>query len=57
MDILYLARTLGYSVKEFPVQWAHDEGSKVKAVSASFEMLRDVLDIPILHSEINLIKV
>jgi dolichyl-phosphate beta-glucosyltransferase len=54
VDILYLARMLGYSVKEFPVQWAHDEGSKVKAVSASFEMLRDVLDIPMLHSEINL---
>ena len=56
VELLYLARMLGYSVKEFPVQWAHDEGSKVKAISASFEMLRDVLDIPMLHSEINLAR-
>ena len=56
VELLYLARMLGYSVKEFPVQWAHDEGSKVKAISASFEMLRDVLDIPMLHSEINLVR-
>lgn len=54
VDILYLARVLGYTVKEFPVQWTHDEGSKVKAVSASFEMIRDVINIPMLHSEINL---
>lgn len=54
VEMLYLARTLGFRVKEFPVAWTHDEGSKVRAVSASFEMIRDVLDIPILHREINL---
>ena len=54
VELLYLARLLGYTVKEFPVTWAHAEGSKVRAVSASFEMIRDVLDIPILHREINL---
>lgn len=57
VELLYLARLLGYTVQEFPVTWAHAEGSKVRAVSASFEMLRDVLDIPILHREINLQRV
>ncbi len=56
VELLYLARVLGYSVKEFPVAWSHADGSKVKAVSASFEMIRDVLDIPILHREINLVR-
>ena len=54
VELLYLARLLGYTVKEFPVTWAHAEGSKVRAVSASFEMIRDVLDIPILHRDIHL---
>lgn len=54
VELLYLAKALGCRVKEFPVAWTHDEGSKVRAVSASFEMIRDVLDIPILHREINL---
>jgi dolichyl-phosphate beta-glucosyltransferase len=56
VELLYLARVLGYRVKEFPVAWKHCEGSKVRAVSASFEMIRDVLDIPMMHSEINFLE-
>lgn len=53
VEILYLAKRRGYALLETPVKWSHDENSKVRAISASFEMLRDVLEIPNLHPTVH----
>ena len=45
VEILYLARKAGIRVLEVPVVWRDAPGSKVNALSDSFDMLRDVLRI------------
>jgi len=52
VEALYLARNLGYKVKEIPVQWQHDPDSRVRLVGDSLQMLGDVISIPFLHTEI-----
>jgi glycosyltransferase involved in cell wall biosynthesis len=42
VEILYLARKAGLSVREIPVRWKNAPGSKVRAVRDSFSMLCDV---------------
>ena len=42
---LFLAKKLGYVIKEVPVSWANDERSKVRIVQDSFRMFFDVLKI------------
>jgi dolichyl-phosphate beta-glucosyltransferase len=45
VEILYLARRLGYHVAEVPVFWAHVPGSKVQPFQDSFRMFLDVLRV------------
>ncbi len=42
-EILYLAIKMGYSVIEIPVEWRHQEGSKVRPGADSIDMLKDAL--------------
>lgn len=42
---LFLAKKLGYSIKEVPVSWANDERSKIRIIRDSFFMFVDVLRI------------
>ncbi|WP_124326769.1 flippase-like domain-containing protein [Desulfonema ishimotonii] len=49
VEILYLARKLGFSVKEIPVNWVNQEGSKVNLVADSVKMFFDILKIHWLH--------
>lgn len=43
LEILYVARKLGYKVAEVPVDWHHKEGTKVDPIKDSIEGLRGLL--------------
>lgn len=45
VEVLFLARKLGYRIAEVPVLWRHQTGSKVRPVVDAFRMGRDVLAI------------
>jgi len=42
VELLYLAFRAGLKLKEVPVRWDHNEGSKVSVFSDSFKMLNEV---------------
>jgi dolichyl-phosphate beta-glucosyltransferase len=42
VELLYLAYKAGLRLKEIPVRWDHNEGSKVSVASDSFKMLSEV---------------
>src|SRR5215211_5296926 len=42
VELLYLSFRAGLNLKEIPVRWDHNEGSKVSVVSDSFKMLNEV---------------
>jgi dolichyl-phosphate beta-glucosyltransferase len=52
VEILYVARRLGYSVAEVPVLWINDEASRVDPIRHSAQMFRDILRIRRLHRDI-----
>ena len=45
VEVLYLARRLGLTVREFPVDWTYRPRSKVRALSDPLSMTRDLLRI------------
>jgi glycosyltransferase involved in cell wall biosynthesis len=47
LEILYVARKLGYKIVEVPVDWHHKEGTKVDPIKDSLEGLRDLLKVRI----------
>ena len=49
IEILYLARQLGYQVCEVPIEWHDQPGTKVKPIRSSLEVLRDLLLIRLRH--------
>jgi dolichyl-phosphate beta-glucosyltransferase len=51
VEILYLARKRGYSIKEIPINWVNQEGSKVNMIKDSWKMFWDILKIPFLHKK------
>lgn len=49
VEALYIARKLGYSIKEFPVHWFNDERSTLNPVTDAIRMFRELLKIRSLH--------
>jgi dolichyl-phosphate beta-glucosyltransferase len=47
LEVLYVARKLGYKVAEVPVDWYHKEGTKVDPIKDSIEGLRGLLMVRI----------
>jgi glycosyltransferase involved in cell wall biosynthesis len=45
VEVLFLARRLGYRIAEIPVYWEHAPGSKVQPLRDSFRMFGDVLRV------------
>jgi glycosyltransferase involved in cell wall biosynthesis len=43
LEVLYIARKLGYKITEVPVDWHHKEGTKVDPIKDSIEGLRGLL--------------
>ena len=49
VEILYLAKRLGYGVDEVPVVWRNDAATKVNAGADGLQMLREALQARRLH--------
>jgi dolichyl-phosphate beta-glucosyltransferase len=49
VELLLLAKQLSISVAEVPIQWHEVAGSKLNVVSASLQMLRDLLIVRANH--------
>jgi glycosyltransferase involved in cell wall biosynthesis len=45
VEVLYVARKLGYGIKEVPVNWAYAASSRVDPVKDTLRMFRDVLAV------------
>lgn len=45
VEILFLARKNGYSIKEVPIRWKHNETNRVSPVKDSIRMLIDIVKI------------
>jgi glycosyltransferase involved in cell wall biosynthesis len=45
VEVLYLARRLGFGVREVPLHWEHKENSRVAPVRDTLGMLSDVLRV------------
>lgn len=45
IEVLYLARRLGYRISEVPVVWAHAEDSKIHPFKAGLQILKDLVRI------------
>ena len=45
VELIYLARLAGLRLREIPVRWDHDAGSKIDLLSDSFRMVSQVLSI------------
>jgi glycosyltransferase involved in cell wall biosynthesis len=56
VELLYLALMKHYTVKEMPVEWAHDNDSRVRMFSTSWEMFVDVSSIPMRHKDLKIAK-
>lgn len=52
-EVLWLAKRLGFSVKEFPVQWTHDQDSRITYTPLkAAHVFLDLLRIPWLHMQL-----
>jgi dolichyl-phosphate beta-glucosyltransferase len=45
VEVLFLARKLGYAIREVPVHWNYDADTKVSALRDSWRNFRDVLKV------------
>jgi glycosyltransferase involved in cell wall biosynthesis len=49
-EVLWMAKRLGYEVREFPVQWTHDQDSRITySPMRALKVFGDMLRIPFLH--------
>jgi glycosyltransferase involved in cell wall biosynthesis len=44
-EILFIARKLGYSIREVPVTWGHDERSRMSYLKDGMQMLKEMAEI------------
>jgi dolichyl-phosphate beta-glucosyltransferase len=47
VEVLFLARKVGYSIREVPVEWYHQQDSKVNPIRDSLRMFADVVKVRI----------
>lgn len=52
IEVLYLARKLGFQIKEAPVRWFHKQGSKIRVLKDGLSMLLDLGKILIRHHHV-----
>jgi glycosyltransferase involved in cell wall biosynthesis len=45
VEVLYLAKKLGFRTTEIPVRWSHNEGTKISMFGDSIRMFTDVLRV------------
>lgn len=49
VEIIYLAKKMGYSIKETGIIWENSPQSKVKVINGSVSMFLDLLKIKLIH--------
>lgn len=49
VEILYLARKLGYRIEQIPVRWIHSPPSKVKLYRDPFTIMLNTARLPLIH--------
>lgn len=52
VEALFLARRLGFTIEEIPVEWYNDERSTLDPLSDSIAMLRELMKIRALHRDL-----
>ena len=52
VEVLFLARRLGWAIREVPIHWSHIPGSKIRIARDARSMLRDLLRIRRMHGKI-----
>ena len=52
VEILLIARRLAFSIKEVPINWVAQPGSKVSVIRDSIRMLRDIVRIQWMHRDL-----
>lgn len=52
VELLYLARRMGYRIKEVPVRWRHDPDSRMRLLRESYRMLRDLARLRLIHRHV-----
>jgi dolichyl-phosphate beta-glucosyltransferase len=56
-EVLWLARRMCYSVAEFPVEWTHDQDTRISYTPLrALAVLGDMIRIPLLHSKTKFVK-
>jgi hypothetical protein len=45
VEVLYIARKLGYRIHQVPITWSHRESSRVDPVRDTLRMLGDILRV------------
>jgi len=45
IEVLFLAKTLGYAIKEVPVEWHYVETRRVNSITDSWQGFRDIISI------------
>ncbi|MEK6951728.1 MAG: dolichyl-phosphate beta-glucosyltransferase [Nanoarchaeota archaeon] len=55
IDLLYLFKRNGYTIKEVPIKWADTISSKLKIPKASFEMFLALIRLRLIYSPLNFI--
>ena len=45
IELLYIARRLGLTIRELPIHWRFGAGTKLRAVGDALRMLRDIIKI------------
>jgi len=53
VEILYLSRRLGFSLREVPINWINVPGSKVNLIADSVKMFRDILKFRVAHRAVS----
>lgn len=52
VEHIFMASKLGYTIKDVPVEWHHENGSTISLLSDSFSMFFDMLKIRWLHRDL-----
>ncbi len=52
VEVLYIARKLGYKISEVPVEWYNDDRTTVSAISDSINMFLDIVRIKRTHRDL-----
>lgn len=52
IELLYLCKKFGFSIREYPTVWQDQAGSKLRLVRSGVAMLRDIFGIRMVHSRL-----